>query len=414
MKDLQFALIVIGTCAILGVLVHGLWTIRKNANTQDGDYQTDDVEHDMAETMSFNATDDGNHVADFEHETIDCADIQQPQAAEIVTTDSQDNPVPNDHQQDTVLQVESELEQADDFDEYGVGPVRTVSADEVKPAVVSPPMYDRTEVKNPTGVIPPVPPASLLRDSQTVSVLEPIVPTDKITGVVETTVVEDLPKPSEMDTAAGDSMAISADPADAPTTNRNTKIHSPAQEVPKAKPKRKRRSRAAEEQMQINFDDENGPENPDVIEPKASEIEPELLTLHVSTGDQDPIQGAQLLPLLLTLGFKFGEHDIFHRNEHTDGTGPTLFSLANMFMPGVFDIDNMEQFKSQGIALFMTLPVEGDSRQVFNMMHNAARKIADEFNATILDGQRSTLTKHGVQRYVERIREFERKRMLHR
>ena len=50
--------------------------------------------------------------------------------------------------------------------------------------------------------------------------------------------------------------------------------------------------------------------------------------------------------------------------------------------------------------------------QVFNMMHNAARKLADEFGAQVLDGRRSVLTKQGLQQYVEKIREFERKRMI--
>ncbi|MEI8648322.1 cell division protein ZipA [Paraglaciecola sp. Hal342] len=140
----------------------------------------------------------------------------------------------------------------------------------------------------------------------------------------------------------------------------------------------------------------------------------EVLVLNVKTADDAPIQGAALLPMLLTLGFKFGDQDIFHRHVNANGKGPVLFSLANMFKPGVFDIDNLENFTTHGITLFMILPIEGDPHQVFNMMHNATRKIADEFNAQILDGRRSMLTKQGLQQYVERIREFERKRMIHR
>ena len=116
--------------------------------------------------------------------------------------------------------------------------------------------------------------------------------------------------------------------------------------------------------------------------------------------------------MLLTLGFKFGDQDIFHRHVNSYGKGPVLFSLANMFKPGVFDIDNLENFETQGISLFMILPIEGDPHQVFNMMHNAARKLADEFGAQVLDGRRSVLTKQGLQQYVEKIREFERKRMI--
>ncbi|AXT40432.1 cell division protein ZipA [Alteromonas sp. BL110] len=145
---------------------------------------------------------------------------------------------------------------------------------------------------------------------------------------------------------------------------------------------------------------------------KSTAVEPEVLVLNVRAPEGEAISGAALLPMLLTLGFKFGDQDIFHRHVNSNGKGPVLFSLANMFKPGVFDIDNLENFETQGVSLFMILPIEGDPHQVFNMMHNAARKLADEFGAQVLDGRRSVLTKQGLQQYVEKIREFERKRMI--
>ncbi|NTS77368.1 cell division protein ZipA [Catenovulum sp. SM1970] len=138
----------------------------------------------------------------------------------------------------------------------------------------------------------------------------------------------------------------------------------------------------------------------------------EVLILNVMAAEGQQISGASLLPFLLTLGFKYGEMKIFHRHEDSAGSGDVLFSLANMFNPGTFDIDNMETFSTQGLSLFMSLPVTGDPNQVFNMMHNAAKKLAAEFNGQVLDGQRSVLTSQTVQHYKERIREFERRQLL--
>jgi len=144
---------------------------------------------------------------------------------------------------------------------------------------------------------------------------------------------------------------------------------------------------------------------------KAQEQASDVLVLNVRAPEDREITGAALLPMLLTLGLKFGEQDIFHRHVNTNGKGPVLFSLANLFKPGVFDIDNIETFSTRGLSLFMMLPIEGDAQQVFNMMHNAARKLADEFGCQILDGSRGVLTKQGLQKYSERIRDFERKRI---
>lgn len=177
-------------------------------------------------------------------------------------------------------------------------------------------------------------------------------------------------------------------------------------------PMKKRPSRVArkeptlnDDQLRIDFDDNPGANT-------SHNIEQEVLVINVRASEEQPISGAALLPLLLTLGFKFGDQDIFHRHVNANGKGPVLFSLANMFKPGVFDIDNLETFQTKGVSLFMILPIEGDAHQVFNMMHNAARKLAEEFSAQVLDGRRSVLTKQGLQQYAEKIREFERKRIV--
>ncbi|MDT0594493.1 cell division protein ZipA [Glaciecola petra] len=190
------------------------------------------------------------------------------------------------------------------------------------------------------------------------------------------------------------------------------------------------KTKNAEDQMRIDFDADNmsrkddlnasinKDETPDSQTERskspsspAQEQQTDVLVLNVRAENDKPISGAALLPMLLTLGFKFGEHDIFHRHVNTNGKGPVLFSLTNMFKPGVFDVDNMENFDTFGVSLFMMLPIDGDAQQVFNMMHNAARKISSEFGCRILDGNKVGLSKQSLQQYVERIREFERKRI---
>ena len=174
-----------------------------------------------------------------------------------------------------------------------------------------------------------------------------------------------------------------------------------------------------DDQMRIDFDTVDPVINENKAAAKAQStsgskhaIEPEFLSLNVKVSKSNPIPGAQLIASLLTLGFKFGESDIFHRHVNSNGKGPILFSLASMFKPGVFDVEHMETQQYYGLSLFMSLPIEGDAHQVFNMMHNAARKLADEFGAQVLDEHRSGLTQQGLQHYVERIREFERRRLF--
>jgi len=121
------------------------------------------------------------------------------------------------------------------------------------------------------------------------------------------------------------------------------------------------------------------------------------------------VQGAVLLQMMTELGCKFGEMGIFHRYEQTSGNGPLIFSVANMYNPGTFDLDNIENFETDGVAFFMSLPLDYDGQQAFNMMLNAAKKLAMEIpQGQVLDGQRQVLSRQSIQRAHHTIREFEK------
>lgn len=164
--------------------------------------------------------------------------------------------------------------------------------------------------------------------------------------------------------------------------------------------KRGRGRKSNDNQIGFDFDDE----------PKAKvDLEPEVIAISVTMPEGQYMSGAALLPSLLTLGLRFGDMDIFHRHQDNAGNGAVTFSLANMLKPGTFDLDRMETFATKGVTLFMTLPNEGDAFEVFEQLLSSAKHLAKEFNGQLLDSQRSVMTKQTEQHYLTRIREFERK-----
>lgn len=182
-------------------------------------------------------------------------------------------------------------------------------------------------------------------------------------------------------------------------------------------------------QMEINFGEGIAvDDNDDIIEQapreknkteslqpntnKAPEVEPQIIVLSVVMPAHQVISGAALLPSLLTLGLKYGEMDIFHRHQDSAGNGGVSFSLANMLNPGSFDLDAMESFVTQGVSLFMALPNAVDPFTAFDQMLAAAKQLAAEFNAQVLDDKRNILTKQAEQHYVSKIREFDRQYRL--
>jgi cell division protein ZipA len=172
--------------------------------------------------------------------------------------------------------------------------------------------------------------------------------------------------------------------------------------------RKKTKNTLKREQMEINF----GSSDSGLPNKASKSIDPEVLAISVIMPQGQIISGAALLPSLLTLGMKYGEMNIFHRHQDNAGNGKVTFSLANAMNPGTFDLDNMENFVTQGVSLFMTLPNANDPFAVFEQMLVAAKQLALEFNGQLLDDKRSVMTKQTEQHYITKIREFERKSRL--
>ncbi|MDC8830927.1 cell division protein ZipA [Alteromonas gilva] len=411
-EELRLSLLLLGGFFIFGVLAHGLWNIRKNSQAKRPQrrVEPEDWQHNSADEQD--AAENSQGFDEYGVGEVRVVNTDIPTS----TDDDADEDAVNDSEDDhahTVQLSAGENEHVSsmaDAEPATAAEQRAIEAEKIYASVVSNPKPQFA--KGHPDSVPdsvPAPPAFLLKEAnENAEKARPMA--DESAGQTPKHTPED---DFSLDVqAAPESVDARKEPE---AINLSDQQSSNRKNAAKKRPRQGSRRRQEpnfgdDEQMQIDFDDSAKAAASDST--KGPQVEPEVLILNVRAPEDAPISGAALLPMLLTLGFKFGEQDIFHRHVNSNGKGPVLFSLANMFKPGNFDIDNLETFTTRGISLFMLLPIEGDPHQVFNMMHNAARKIADEFNAQVLDGRRSVLTKQGLQQYVEKIRDFERKRMI--
>lgn len=455
MDEFRIALISIGIFAIVGILAHGMWTIRKNnklkeegnreASSRHRDPEiviSDDdpllsadnlsesikteVEHSETSAPDYAAAPEADPlVGDAPlYDNSDLAFNAQTSAPTVSAAQASDSR-PSAPSIDSESTIRSESEH---FDEDGIGSVRVV--DEVPSAPLQKQASQELadDLHNDDEDLPE-PPSSLLRKDEPAERKRSI---DDVPMIDTSIDIDDSPRNEKRSGAlksehtrtevvGGNRLGKKAESI----TEKAKKLVGMGSETktretstPAAKPGKKPKADPNKDQIRLDLEASPEPEvnaSHDTQENDADQApENEVLILNVRVPEGKVIQGAALLPSLLTLGFKFGEHNMFHRHAASNGKGPRLFTLANMFNPGTFDIDNMENFNSTGVSLFMTLPIDADAHQVFNMMHNAARKLADEFGAQVLDGRRSVLTRQSLQQYVEKIREFERRRMIRR
>ncbi|MGV6988433.1 cell division protein ZipA [Testudinibacter sp. P80/BLE/0925] len=145
-------------------------------------------------------------------------------------------------------------------------------------------------------------------------------------------------------------------------------------------------------------------EQPQEAAPAAPVAEkPARLILYVVAPGAQGFQGTQVVQSLESLGFLFGQHQLYHRHLDLDGNSPILFSAANMMNPGIFDLDNLADFRTAGLVLFMHLPSPGSDLANFRLLLRAAQTLAQQLGGQVLNDKRQPFDESSKNHYLSLI-----------
>lgn len=341
MQDLRLILIIVGAIAIIALLVHGLWTSRKERSSVFRDRPLKRVKSRREDNAVDGMDDEGvgevrvRRVTPASHEPVSpYGDSgRQPEAQ------------PHHYQPP-----------------YGAAPrpgVQQRPAAAPQPSVQQPPEFHQPQHANPAHQAPAQP---VYRS--------PVAPAPEYTAAPSS---EAPPEP-----ACTPSQPVS----DAPIESQ------PQPEVRRLQPETPAEPQSAPEPVR-----------------EEARLKETVIVMNVAAHAGHQLDGDILFSSIQQAGFTFGDMNIFHRHLSADGSGPTLFSMANMVKPGTFDPENMHTFATPGVTIFMQVPSYGDALQNFKLMLQSAQHIADEVGGVVLDDQRRMMTPQKLREYQERIRE---------
>ncbi len=115
---------------------------------------------------------------------------------------------------------------------------------------------------------------------------------------------------------------------------------------------------------------------------------PEVIQISIVAPKGRVFSGPDLVKAFSDLGLKFGDMEIFHLYQGNY----ILFSVASMIKPGTFPIDQMDNFQTPGLTLFMQPPLVPAPLQAFERMITLCHTLAQRLGGNELDERRHPLT----------------------
>jgi cell division protein ZipA len=101
--------------------------------------------------------------------------------------------------------------------------------------------------------------------------------------------------------------------------------------------------------------------------------------------------GSDLKAALESISMTFGQMNLYHRTT-TGANKKTLFSIANIIEPGMFEPNNSASMNTPGILIFAKLPGPINGLTLFDDVLEAATQLADKLDGTLCDEQRQPIS----------------------
>ncbi|MCO6411981.1 MAG: cell division protein ZipA [Thiogranum sp.] len=128
-----------------------------------------------------------------------------------------------------------------------------------------------------------------------------------------------------------------------------------------------------------------------------------LLVISVVAADGEPFAGEALLKAFEHNKLRFSDKGIFERVVIHNGRELPVFGVANLVKPGTFAPQDMANFTTPGLTLFLQLPCPVNAVDAFDDFVKTAERLAVEFGGELRDERHKVLTHQVLMQIRESI-----------
>ncbi|OLQ76003.1 cell division protein ZipA [Photobacterium proteolyticum] len=375
MQELRLVLIIVGALAIAALLLHGLWSSRKEKPAKFGEKPLGKLDD------ASNVDSDG-----FDQDGVGSVRVVNSEAPEKASRREPELHFGAKIEADPLMESAT----SDFSSEPALDLPKMSAKPEVQPAATRPEVDSRPLTGEPElqPVEPVVAPQPAVSPEPEILQPQPASPVH-----VQATAEPELPKQALIDP---EEMTV-VQPSEQPLHEQTVDEIVP-QEPEVAEPTVKVEP-VVEEQIIIEPEPEPEPE---------PELKPDYLVLNIHARNGEALRGTKLFNSLEQNDLYYGENSVYHRHADVAGTGPIIFSVTNMVHPAHFPEGGSDSFETPGIAFYLMLPCPGRPDYNFNQMLQTVQRVADELGADVLDHERAMITPHRINEYREKAKLYTR------
>ena len=127
-----------------------------------------------------------------------------------------------------------------------------------------------------------------------------------------------------------------------------------------------------------------------------------LIVLNIMSPKGHVFTGEGIHAVMTSAGLSHGEHKIYHYMQDN----LAVFSIANAIEPGYFEVSQLQNIATPGLAVFMELPGPVECRKAFDTLLEISQRLATALSGELCDENRSALTQQTISHLKEKIEAY--------